>query len=119
MGGLYASPSRWRGSLSPQAGTERHRRTTCDRAAHKELMLAAQLRRNLSPPILDVATLANSTQVTGVGGFRPAKCAIRLSIINWPMAVRVSTVALPWCGCNSTLGNLRRSGAIRGAFWNT
>src|SRR5215813_7734805 len=32
-------------------------------------------------------------QVTGVGGFRPAKCAIRLSIINWPMAVRVSTVA--------------------------
>ncbi len=58
-------------------------------------------------------------QRTGVSSGFPAKCALILSIISWPMAVRVSIVALPWCGCTMTLGNLSTSGDGLGSLSNT
>ena len=53
-------------------------------------------------------------QKSGLGSGRPSKCAARLASIESPIARRVSTVALPWCGCSTTLSmREQRLGNVR------
>src|SRR5581483_3009951 len=53
---------------------------------------------------------------TGVIGVRPLRTASTLSAARSAIAVRVSVVALPRCGSNSTLSSFSRSGWIAGSF---
>ena len=53
----------------------------------EELLRAATAGRDARP--------VASHSSTGVSNGLPAKCALRLSITNWPMAPRVSNVAVP------------------------
>ena len=50
---------------------------------------------------------------------RPAKCASRLSRTSFPIALRVSTVPLDWCGCTITLSKASSRGRCSARSRNT
>ena len=58
---------------------------------------------------------AVSPQTTRSGSGRPAKCASRLSTASIPIAVRVSSVALPMCGRSVTFGAASSAGGTVGS----
>src|SRR5690606_35010938 len=51
----------------------------------------------------------------GVRSFPPAKNALRLSTTSCPIAARVECVALPTCGCSTTLSSASSASGTRGS----
>src|SRR5207302_151764 len=56
---------------------------------------------------------------TIVGGRAPSSVAIRLSAASRPIATRVSTVALPWCGARTAFSSWSSFGSTCGSRANT
>jgi len=69
-----------------------------------------EVRRNVGREVPRVQRAFSTSGLTGLGGRRSAKKAIRLSAARWAIASRVGRVALAMCGVNTTFGKLNRPG---------